>query len=109
MTARDSLRSTVKAIFPALMSIGVLVFAASVSATEISVNTEFNKAGHILIADQFNNRVIEDPAGNIVWSFGLGPMIFRPIHHRCQRRPAGRPIHADGRHRHTGGRDSPGP
>lgn len=37
----------------------------------------FNTAGNILIADQFNNRVIEaDPAGNIVWSFGLGPNDF---------------------------------
>lgn len=37
----------------------------------------FNKAGNILIADQFNNRVIEtDPAGNIVWQFGLGPNDF---------------------------------
>jgi hypothetical protein len=33
--------------------------------------------GNILIADQFNNRVIEvDPAGQIVWSFGLGPHDF---------------------------------
>jgi hypothetical protein len=36
-------------------------------------------AGNILIADQFNNRVIEaDPAGNIVWQFGLGPNDFSP-------------------------------
>jgi len=29
---------------------------------------------HILITDQFNNRVIEiDPSGNIVWQFGSGP------------------------------------
>ena len=34
----------------------------------------FNHPGNILITDQFNNRVIEiDPAGNIVWQFGLGP------------------------------------
>src|SRR5258707_13766875 len=39
----------------------------------------FNTPGNILIADQFNNRVIEaDPAGNIVWSFGLGPNDFSP-------------------------------
>ena len=32
------------------------------------------RAGHLLIADQFNNRVIEiDTAGNIVWHFGNGP------------------------------------
>jgi outer membrane protein assembly factor BamB len=37
----------------------------------------FNMPGNILIADQFNNRVIEvDPAGQIVWSFGLGPHDF---------------------------------
>ncbi|HYL21988.1 MAG TPA: PQQ-binding-like beta-propeller repeat protein [Gemmatimonadales bacterium] len=30
--------------------------------------------GNILIADQFNNRVIEvNPTGTIVWHFGLGP------------------------------------
>jgi hypothetical protein len=37
----------------------------------------FNTPGHILIADQFNNRVIEtDQAGNIVWQFGRGPHDF---------------------------------
>jgi hypothetical protein len=39
----------------------------------------FNRQGNILIADQFNNRVIEvTPAGKIVWSFGLGPNDFSP-------------------------------
>ncbi len=37
----------------------------------------FNRIGDLLIADQFNNRVIETtPAGDIVWSFGLGPTDF---------------------------------
>ena len=37
----------------------------------------FNHPGNILIADQFNNRVIEvSPDGTIVWSFGLGPNDF---------------------------------
>jgi hypothetical protein len=37
----------------------------------------FNKKGNVLIADQFNNRVIEvGPDGGIVWSFGLGPTDF---------------------------------
>lgn len=37
----------------------------------------FNQPGNYLIADQFNNRVIEvDPDGNIVWQFGRGPMDF---------------------------------
>ena len=38
---------------------------------------EFNEPGNILIADQFNNRVIETTeSGNIVWSFGRGPHDF---------------------------------
>ncbi|HWX22635.1 MAG TPA: hypothetical protein VN578_22255 [Candidatus Binatia bacterium] len=37
----------------------------------------FNRRGDILIADQFNNRVIEATLeGKIVWSFGLGPNDF---------------------------------
>lgn len=37
----------------------------------------FNEPGNYLIADQFNNRVIEvDPNGSIVWQFGLGPTDF---------------------------------
>src|SRR5579859_1141584 len=37
----------------------------------------FNRPGNILIADQFNNRVIEvDPGGHILWSFGRGPNDF---------------------------------
>jgi hypothetical protein len=35
---------------------------------------DFNQPGNILITDQFNNRVIEiNPAGRIVWHFGIGP------------------------------------
>ena len=42
-----------------------------------SLSRDFNRPGNILIADQFNNRVIEiNPAGNILWSFGLGPTDF---------------------------------
>jgi hypothetical protein len=34
----------------------------------------FNRPGHILISDQFNNRVIEiNRAGKVVWHFGNGP------------------------------------
>jgi hypothetical protein len=41
--------------------------------------SEFNRDGNILIADQFNNRVIEvTPNGDIVWKFGLGPNDFSP-------------------------------
>jgi len=39
----------------------------------------FNKPGNVLIADQFNNRVIEvNTVGDIIWSFGLGPNDFSP-------------------------------
>jgi hypothetical protein len=49
-----------------LLSFAVPTFAGS-----------FNTVGNILIADQFNNRVIEaDPSGNIVWSWGVGPNDF---------------------------------
>jgi outer membrane protein assembly factor BamB len=38
---------------------------------------EFNRPGNILVADQFNNRVIEvDRAGHVVWQFGKGPNDF---------------------------------
>jgi hypothetical protein len=37
----------------------------------------FNAHGNYVIADQFNNRVIEvSPNGRIVWQFGLGPADF---------------------------------
>ena len=39
----------------------------------------FNVPGNIVIADQFNNRVLEaDPDGTIVWQFGFGPNDFSP-------------------------------
>jgi hypothetical protein len=53
--------------------------AAVQSATEFNAGAvdddgAFNRPGHILISDQFNNRVIEiDHKGNIVWQFGIGP------------------------------------
>ncbi len=41
------------------------------------VSPEFNRPGNVLIADQWNNRVIETtPTGGILWSFGLGPNDF---------------------------------
>jgi hypothetical protein len=59
----------------ALAAIGVPASGRDVPAG--AVGPEFNLRGHILMADQFNNRVIEaDASGNIVWSFGLGPNDF---------------------------------
>ncbi len=61
----------------AVTAAGVLLLANAVQAQSLGVSRAFNKRGNILIADQFNNRVIEtDPAGKIVWSFGLGPNDF---------------------------------
>jgi len=52
---------------------------AAVPANAFDLDRHFNQPGDILIADQFNNRVIEaDPDGRIVWQFGLGPNDFSP-------------------------------
>jgi hypothetical protein len=38
---------------------------------------DFNDRSNILIAGQFNNRVVEvDPDGNLLWQFGRGPNDF---------------------------------
>jgi outer membrane protein assembly factor BamB len=60
-----------------LAAISVFALADNVLAAGTAVSHEFNKPGHILISDQFNNRVIETTTnGTIVWSFGLGPNDF---------------------------------
>jgi hypothetical protein len=68
------------------LSLAGLAASAAASATGhaggsalTGLSPEFNRPGNILIADQFNNRVIEvDPAGHIVWQFGKGPHDFSP-------------------------------
>jgi hypothetical protein len=53
------------------------ILAAS-STSDLS-GGRFNRRGDILIADQYNNRVIElDAAKNIVWSFGDGSSTASP-------------------------------
>jgi hypothetical protein len=60
-----------------LIAVGVLALIGTASADGMKLNREFNEYGNILIADQFNNRVIEtDPSGNIVWQYGRGPDDF---------------------------------
>ncbi len=60
-----------------LAAAGVSVLAGAISADAAILSSHFNRPGDILIADQFNNRVIEaTPAGKIVWQFGLGPDDF---------------------------------
>jgi hypothetical protein len=57
----------------------VLGAIPALAENRLRVARGFNRPGNILIADQFNNRVIEvDPAGNILWLFGLGPNDFSP-------------------------------
>src|SRR5215472_1901200 len=52
----------------------VCAFILLMGASSKGQGSKLNQPGNILITDQFNNRVIEiDPAGNIVWQFGLGP------------------------------------
>ncbi len=60
-----------------LIAAGGLITATPARAQFLS--PKFNTPGDLLIADQFNNRVIEtDPSGNIIWQFGLGPNDFTP-------------------------------
>ena len=54
--------------------VGIAILAACSNHHDNAVDP---RAGHILISDQFNNRVIEvDSSGNIVWHFGNGPNDF---------------------------------
>ena len=61
--------------------VGAALLAALLAAwlPALAQDSDFNQRGNTLIADQFNNRVIEvDRHGNIVWQFGLGPADFSP-------------------------------
>ena len=76
---KSGLRRRVTGLVGILMAVAALLSAGLVSAQSLLLNAHFNTPGDILIADQFNNRVIEvTPAGKIVWSFGLGPNDFSP-------------------------------
>lgn len=44
------------------------------TGTALADSAHYNQPGNLLIADQFNNRVIEiDSTGQIIWQFGVGP------------------------------------
>lgn len=61
----------------ASLASGLLALGSHALAADTTLSAEFNRPGNVLIADQFNNRVIEvEPNGSIVWSFGLGPNDF---------------------------------
>jgi hypothetical protein len=62
-----------------ILTLAGVLMTVCVSAQVPVITRSFNDPGDILIADQFNNRVIEvKPDGKIVWQFGLGPNDFSP-------------------------------
>ena len=70
---------------PALAALGALViggvFFGRIAAASVFSDPEgsFNQPGNVLIADQFNNRVVElDAENDVVWQFGLGPNDLSP-------------------------------
>src|ERR1019366_7956606 len=72
-----SVASMARPLGATLAAASVLLLSHAASADSFRLSRDFNKAGNVLIADQFNNRVIEvGAAGNILWSFGLGPRDF---------------------------------
>ncbi len=57
------------------LAIATLVVVVLPTVASAAVN-RFDRAGNLLIADQFNNRVIEvAPSGKIVWKFGTGSSV----------------------------------
>lgn len=74
---RRLLKGSVGSYCFAGLAISAFALASDVLAADNTISREFNQRGNVLIADQFNNRVIEvEPNGSIVWSFGLGPNDF---------------------------------
>ena len=64
-------------LYSVIIVVRAMALTCAASADNMFFNREFNEPGNILIADQFNNRVIEiNPSGKIVWSFGHGPNDF---------------------------------
>ena len=58
----------------AAVIVAALTLGSSLPASSAPLSSFFNEPGNVLIADQFNNRVIEiQPNGNIIWQFGRGP------------------------------------
>jgi len=69
------MKHPIKITFSAALVAVVLACSVTAAASE-----HYNKAGNVLIADQFNNRVLEvDPQTNeIIWSFGDGSSTAGP-------------------------------
>jgi len=84
-------------VVPALSAVVATVLLVVGVGSAGAVSRSFNARGNVLIADQFNNRVIElSRGGNIVWRFGTGS--FVPGAHTvvapndAQRVPGGRTL-----------------
>jgi hypothetical protein len=57
-----------------LVAVGASLVGVVHAGAGASAEGSFNEPGNVLIADQFNNRVVElDAENDVVWSFGLGP------------------------------------
>jgi len=67
-------RSALRLAMLAVAILAILASSATSARAASAAPSRFNHPGNILIADQFNNRVIEiDPQGNVVFQFGKGP------------------------------------
>ncbi len=74
---KSLLKLSLGALGMAVATSAFLPVADIAKAENLRLNSGFNQPGNLLIADQFNNRVIEtDKSGHIIWSFGLGPNDF---------------------------------
>ena len=72
MTNLKSLPSHAPCVYRHAITLA-LVFAPLWAGNASVAQTAYNTPGNILIADQFNNRVVEvDQNHNIVWQFGTG-------------------------------------
>jgi hypothetical protein len=72
-------RSALRLAILAVAILAILASSATSARAAGAAPSRFNHPGNILIADQFNNRVIEiDPQGNIVFQFGKGPNDLSP-------------------------------
>src|SRR5712692_3561958 len=76
---RSTLRTRIGRVVTASLALAASVVALAGPAHAADSST-FNTPGNILIADQFNNRVVEvDPSTHqIVWSFGDGSSTAGP-------------------------------